>query len=145
MKWPSLPCQEKKRREEVQATHLYPVDTDAALKQLLNGVGEEERDGEPHWAVQGHGDEDAAGRDGVAQQHVEGEGDEDDDLAGAEEGGHVEASQVGAFHDLGDLLAAWGGSGERRGLRGFDFQQNVASYFYFEKKIFFFFFFFKKS
>lgn len=93
MKGPSLP------------THLNPADADAALKQLLNGVGEEERDGEPHRAVQRHGDKDAAGRDGVAQQHVEREGDEDDDLAGAEEGGHVEASQVGALHDLGDLLA----------------------------------------
>lgn len=99
-------CQ--RRREGVEPTYLNPADADAALEQLLDGVGEEKRDGEPHRAVQRHGDEDAAGRDGVAQQHVEGEGDEDDDLARAEEGGHVEASQVGALHDLGDLLAGCG-------------------------------------
>lgn len=84
--------------------YLNPADADARLEQLLDGVGEEERDGEPHRRVQRHGHEDAAGGDGVSQQDVEGEGDEDDDLAGAEERRHVEASQVGALHDLGDLL-----------------------------------------
>lgn len=91
--------------------YLNPADADSGLVQLLDGAGEEERDGEPHGAVQRHRHEHAAGGNGVAQQDVEGEGDEEDDLAGAEEGGHVEASQVGALHDLGDLLSEGGRGG----------------------------------
>ncbi len=91
--------------ENLEAAYLNPADADAALKQLLNGTGEEECDGETHSRVQRHRHKHTAGRDGISQKDVEGEGDEDDDLAGAEEGGHVEASQIGALHDLGDLLA----------------------------------------
>lgn len=86
------------------ALYLNPPDADAALEQLFDGTGEEERDGEPHRGVQRHGHKHTAGRDGVAQQHVEGECDENDDLASTEKRGHVETSQVGALHDLGDLL-----------------------------------------
>ena len=87
------------------AAYLNPADADASLKKLLDGAGEEECDGESHRGVQRHRHKHTAGWDGVSQKDVEGEGDEDDDLAGAEEGGHVEAAQVGALHDLGDLLA----------------------------------------
>lgn len=75
-----------------ESPYLDPADADAALEQLLDGAGEEERDGESHGGVQRHRHEHAAGCDGVSQQDVEGEGDEEDDLAGAEEGCHVEAS-----------------------------------------------------
>lgn len=68
------------------------MDADAALKQLLDGAGEEQRDGESHGGVQRHRHEHTAGCDGISQKDIEGEGDEDDDLAGAEEGGHVESS-----------------------------------------------------
>lgn len=80
--------------------YLNPVDADASLKQLLNGIGEEQRDGKSHSRVQRHRNKHAAGRDGISQKHIEGEADEDYDLAGTEEGGHVEASQVGATHYL---------------------------------------------
>lgn len=84
--------------------YLNPADADAALEQLLDGTWEEQRDGESHRRVQRHRHKHTAGRNGVSQEDVQGEGDEDDDLAGAEEGRHVETSQIGALHDLGDLL-----------------------------------------
>lgn len=84
--------------------YLNPPNADPALKQLFNGAGEEERDGEPHGRVQRHRHKHTAGGDGVPQQHVDGERDEHDDFAGAEKRRHVETSQVGALHDLGDLL-----------------------------------------
>lgn len=70
--------------------YLNPADADAALEQLLDGIGEEEGDGEPHGGVQWHRHKHAAGWYGISEEDVEGEGDEDDDLAGAEEGGHIE-------------------------------------------------------
>lgn len=88
--------------------YLNPSNADTGLKKLLDSRGEEERDGEAHGGVQRHGHEHAAGRDGIPQQHVERERDEEDDLAGAEERGHVETSEVGALHDLGDLLPVKG-------------------------------------
>lgn len=72
--------------------YLNPVDTDTALKQLLDGVRKEQCDGESHRTVQRHRHKHPAGCDGVSQEDVQGECDEDDDLAGAEEGGHVETS-----------------------------------------------------
>lgn len=87
-----------------KASYLNPADADSGLIQRLDGIREEERDGEPHGGVQRHRHKHAAGCEGVPQEDVGGEGDEEHDLAGAEEGGHVEASQVGALHDLGDLL-----------------------------------------
>lgn len=95
----------KRLKYEIKSpSHLDSADADSALKQLLDGTREEERDGEAHGAVERHRHEHAAGGDGVPQEDVEGEGDKEDDLAGAEEGGHVEASQVGALQDHGDLL-----------------------------------------
>lgn len=72
--------------------YLDPPNADPALKKLLNGTGEEERDGEPHRRVQRHRHKHTAGGDGVAQQHVDGEGEENDDLARAEKRRHVETS-----------------------------------------------------
>ena len=91
--------------------HLDPLNAHATLKELLEGAGEEEGDGDADAAIQRHGDEDATGRDGVAQHHVHDEGDEDDDLACREEGGQVGGSQHGALHQVGDLLPMVGNRG----------------------------------
>lgn len=45
----------------IEAAYLNPADADAALKQLLDGTREEERDGESHSCVQGHRHKDTAG------------------------------------------------------------------------------------
>ena len=85
--------------------YLYPANADQGLRETLDGVGEEEGDGQSDGAVQAHGNKHPAGWDGVPQENVDGEGHKDDDLTGREEGGHVEASQVGAAHDLWDFLS----------------------------------------
>lgn len=73
----------------IKAAYLDPADADTTLKQLLDGTGEEECDGESHSGVERHCHKHTARCDGISQKDVESEGDEDDDLAGAEEGGHV--------------------------------------------------------
>ena len=72
--------------------YLNPADADTALKQLLDGTGEEECDGESHGGVEWHSHKHTTCWDGISQKDVEGEGDKNDDLAGAEEGSHVETS-----------------------------------------------------
>lgn len=79
-----------------RCANLDPPDADETLGELLDGEGKEERDGESHGAVEGDGQEDGAGGQPVPRQDEDADGDEDDDLAGHEEGGHVEAAQVGA-------------------------------------------------
>ena len=81
------------------------------LKELLEGVGEEEGDGDAHAAVQRHGDEDATGPDGVAHHHVDEKGDEDNDLGDREVAGQVGGSQHGALHQVDDLLPMVGNRG----------------------------------
>ena len=91
--------------------HLDPFNAHETLKELLEGTGEEVRDGESDGAIQRHGDEHAAGRDGVAQHHVHSEGEENYDFAGREVGGHVCGSQHGALHQVDDLLPMVGTGG----------------------------------
>lgn len=93
--------------------YLNPLYADTALIQCLYGIWEKQRDSEAHSTVQGHCHKHTAGWDGVSQKDIERKGDKDNYLAGTKEGGHVEASQVGAFHDFGDLLAKITGRGER--------------------------------
>lgn len=78
--------------QNIKAAYLNPADADTALKQLLDGTWEEERDGESHRSVQRDRHKHTAGRDGISQEDIKGESDEEDDLAGAVEGGHVKAS-----------------------------------------------------
>lgn len=83
--------------------YLNPSDTDERLRDLLYGKGKEERNGESDCPVEGNSHKHSAGGQRVSCQHVNTHGDEDDDLAGHEERRHVQATQVGAFHDLGDF------------------------------------------
>lgn len=85
--------------------YLNPSNADASLEQFLDGVWEKQRDCKPHGTVQRHCYKHSAGWDGVSQKDEEGKGDKNNYLAGRKERGHVEASQVGALHDFGDLLA----------------------------------------
>lgn len=83
--------------------YLNPPNADERLGDLLYGEGKEERDGESDRPVQGNSHKHSASRQLVSSQHVDADGDEDDDLAGHKEGRHVQATQVRAFHDLGDF------------------------------------------
>lgn len=84
-------------------TNLDPPDANETLRELFDGKGKEERDGESHSAIERDGHKHVAGGQLVPHQDEDANGDEDDDLAGYEEGGHVEATQVGAPQDLGDF------------------------------------------
>lgn len=90
-------------RRTPRRAYLDPPDADETLGELLDGEGKEECDGESHGAVERDGHEDGAGGQLVARQDKDTDSGEDDDLAGHEEGGHVEATQVGAPQDLGDF------------------------------------------
>ena len=83
--------------------HFYPSDADERLRDLLYGTGKEERDGESDCPIEGHSHKYSASRQLVPHQHVDKDGDEDDDLAGHKERCHVQATQVRAFHYLGDF------------------------------------------
>lgn len=87
------------------AVYLNPVDADTALKQLFNSTGEEERHRKSHCTVERHRHEYTAGWDGISQEDIDGECDKENELAGTEKWSHVETSQVGALHDLGDLFS----------------------------------------
>lgn len=51
----------KTELEIIKAPYLNPAYADAALKQLLDGTGEEQCDGEPHSSVQRHRHKHTAG------------------------------------------------------------------------------------
>lgn len=91
--WKTIYCEQREfSTKQKKKRYLNPADADTALKQLLDGVWKEQCDGESHGTVQRYRHEHPAGWDGVSQEDVQGERDEDNDLAGAEEGGHVETS-----------------------------------------------------
>lgn len=83
--------------------YFNPSNADERLRDLLYGKGKEERDGESDRPIEGNSHKHSAGRQLVSCQNVHADSDEDDDLAGHEERRHVQATQVRAFHDLGDF------------------------------------------
>lgn len=85
--------------------YFYPSNADERLRDLLDGIGKEERDGESDRSVERNCHKDFASRQLVSCQYVDKDSDEDDDLDGHKERRHVQASQVGAFHDFGDFLS----------------------------------------
>lgn len=83
--------------------YLNPSNADERLRDLLYGKGKEECDGESDRSIEGNSHKHSASRQLVSCQHVDTDGDEDDNLVGHKERCHVQATQEGAFHDLGDF------------------------------------------
>lgn len=83
--------------------YFNPSDTDERLRDLLYGKGKEQRNGESDCPIEGNSHKHSACRQLVSIQNVNTHSDEDDDLAGHKKRCHVQATQIGAFHDLGDF------------------------------------------